>query len=173
MATSTAISLRAYSEDDFPILQATMGDPAMTTFLGGPESPEKLQQRHERYTKLIDSDSAQMYIILAGEQANPAGTAGYWEREHNGEQAWETGWSVLPAFQGQGIATQATQAIADLLRADGRRRYLYAYPRVDHAASNAVCRKAGFVLEGVEEYEWPKGNPIHCNIWRLDLAAPP
>lgn len=166
---NTEITLRPYSEGDFEILQSTMGDPQMTTFLGGPESAEKLRQRHERYVKLSDSQTAHMYIILV--EGAPAGTAGYWEREHNGEQAWETGWSVLPAFQGRGIATQANLAIIDLLRADGTRRWLYAYPRIDNAASNAVCRKAGYVLEGVEEYEWPKGNPIQCNIWRFDLRG--
>lgn len=171
MSLKISISLRPYGEDDFAVLQSTMGDPAMTTFLGGPESAEKLQARHARYVALQETDHDAMFVILAGPQQTPAGMVGYWEREHNGEQAWETGWSVLPAYQGQGIATQANFAIIDQLRVDGRRRSLYAYPRIDHAASNAVCRKAGFVLDGVEEYEWPKGNPIQCNIWRYDLRG--
>lgn len=164
------IHLRQYGEDDFEILKATLGDPTMTEYLGGPASEEALRTRHQRYVELVDSPSEGMYVILAGEDRTPAGAVGYWEREHEGEQGWETGWSVLPAFQNQGIATRATQMVIDLLRADGRRRYLYAYPTVENLPSNAVCRKTGFVLEGVGDYEYPAGNPIHCNIWRYDLT---
>jgi RimJ/RimL family protein N-acetyltransferase len=39
-------------------------------------------------------------------------------------------------------------------------------------ASNAICRKLGFELLGEEDFEYPPGNPIRCNDWRLDLATP-
>ncbi|MBX3049342.1 MAG: GNAT family N-acetyltransferase [Anaerolineales bacterium] len=171
MTPEPQIALRPYGEGDFELLQATLGDPEMTRFLGGPESAEKLQQRHERYLALRNSEWERMFVILAGAQRAAAGTIGYWEHEHQGEAAWETGWSVLPAFQQQGLATRATLAVIDLLRADGRRRSVYAFPTVENLASNAICRKAGFTLEGVSDYEYPKGNPIRCNIWRLDLQA--
>jgi RimJ/RimL family protein N-acetyltransferase len=48
---------------------------------------------------------------------------------------------------------------------------LYAYPSVDNAPSNAVCRKLGFMLLGVTDYEYPPGNVLRCNDWRLDLFA--
>lgn len=111
-----------------------------------------------------------MFAILAGEQQEPAGTIGYWEREHEGEAAWETGWAVLPAWQGHGLATTATLAIIAMLRAEGSRRWLFAYPTIDNAASNAVCRKAGFALLGTQQYEYPKGTWIQCNTWRAALA---
>jgi RimJ/RimL family protein N-acetyltransferase len=43
---------------------------------------------------------------------------------------------------------------------------------VDNQASNAICRKLGFELVDVEEYEYPKGsgNILRCNDWRLDLS---
>lgn len=169
MAVGFPIGLRPYGEGDLGLLQATLGDPEMTVYLGGPESAEKLRQRHERYLALRDSEWDRMFVILAGEQQLPAGTIGYWEHEHQGEADWETGWSVLPAFQRQGIATEATRAIIERLRADGRRRFLYAFPTLENLASNAICRKAGFSLEGVSDYEYPKGYPIQCNIWRVDL----
>ena len=58
---------------------------------------------------------------------------------------------------------------SSVARADGRHRYLHAYPKVAHAASNAICRKAGFTLLGEVDFEYPKGVPIRCNDWRYDL----
>jgi hypothetical protein len=42
---------------------------------------------------------------------------------------------------------------------------------VENAPSNAICRKLGFTLVNVSEYEYPKdsGNIMRCNDWRLDL----
>jgi len=42
---------------------------------------------------------------------------------------------------------------------------------VAHAASNAVCRKAGFELLGEVDFEYPKGTPIRSCDWRLDLRV--
>ncbi|UYN89642.1 MAG: GNAT family N-acetyltransferase, partial [Anaerolineales bacterium] len=162
-----------YREDDFEILQATLGVAEMTAYLGGPESEEKLRSRHARYVALPNTGHNAMYVILAGPQEQPAGTVGYWEHEHDGQQAWETGWAVVPAWQGHGIATQATLAAAALAHAQQRHRYFFAYPTVENLASNAVSRKAGFELLGTSAYEYPKGNPIICNVWRLDQQTLP
>jgi RimJ/RimL family protein N-acetyltransferase len=44
---------------------------------------------------------------------------------------------------------------------------------VDNAPSNAICRKLGFELVDVEEYEYPNGsgNILRCNDWRLELFS--
>jgi hypothetical protein len=43
------------------------------------------------------------------------------------------------------------------------------FPSVVNAPSNAICRKLGFTLLGEHEFEYPKGNFMQCNDWRLDL----
>ena len=80
---------------------------------------------------------------------------------------------MLPEFQGRGIATEATRQVIERCRAERKHRYLYAYLSVDNAASNAICRKLGFELVDVEEFEYPKGsgNILRCNDWRLELIA--
>ncbi len=166
-----AIELRRWSEQDLPLLERLMGDPAMTEHLGGPETPDKIRKRHARYLKPGSSGNDHMYAILAGTRRVPAGSIGYWEKEWQGQLVWETGWSVLPEFQGQGIATGATLAIVKLARADGRRQWLHAFPSVDNGASNAVCRKAGFTLNRPVEFEYPPGSFMQCNDWCLDLSA--
>jgi hypothetical protein len=46
-----------------------------------------------------------------------------------------------------------------------------AFPNVDNAPSNAICRKLGFELLGAFEFEFPKGQRLTCNDWRLDLRG--
>lgn len=81
------------------------------------------------------------------------------------------GWSVLPAFQGRGIAAAGTaQAIAGA-RSERTRRFLHAFPSVDNAPSNAICRKVGFTLVEPCDFEYPPGHIMRCNDWRLDLLT--
>ncbi|MCW2919778.1 MAG: N-acetyltransferase [Actinomycetia bacterium] len=97
------------------------------------------------------------------------GTIGYWERTWRDELVYETGWGVLPAFQDRGIATAAANAVTERARVQRRHRYLHAFPAVDHPASNAVCRKAGFTLLGGTDFEYPPGTIMLSNDWRLEL----
>jgi RimJ/RimL family protein N-acetyltransferase len=162
------VRLRPWTAADLHLLEATVGDAEMTRFLGGAESPEKILERHARYLRMGNEGVGRMLVILAGADAKPAGTHGYWKREHDGSTAWETGWFVLPEFQGRGIATRATQLMADLAWDDDSHRPIHAYPSVDNAASNAVCRKVGFRLIGAFDFEYPPGHRLRCNDWVLD-----
>jgi RimJ/RimL family protein N-acetyltransferase len=164
-----SVRLEPWGEGDLPLLQRLLGDPAMTEHLGGPESPEKLAERQKRY----ELPETQIFKIVDDATGEAVGSVGYWERESNGEQVYETGWSVLPEFQGRGFASAGTALVVELVRAEGKHRYLHAYPSVDNAPSNAICRKLGFELLGAEEFEYPKGNFMRCNEWRLDLFPDP
>ena len=76
---------------------------------------------------------------------------------------------MLPAFQGRGIAGTATSQAIALARSERKHRFLHAFPSVDNAPSNAICRKLGFTLVGEYEFEYPKGSFMQCNDWRIDL----
>jgi len=104
-------------------------------------------------------------ILVEGEIV---GTIGYWEKDWQGEQAYETGWSVFPEYQRRGIALEATLAIIEKAR-DGTRRTLHAFPHIDNAASNRICEKAGFRLLGPVKFEYPPGNFDPSNDWVLEL----
>jgi RimJ/RimL family protein N-acetyltransferase len=157
------LQLVPWSEDDLALLQQT-NTPEMTAQLGGPEPEDKLPGRHRRYLTLAVGG---MYRIEV--DGAVAGSIGYWETVWDGRPAFETGWAVLPAFQGRGVAVAAAMAVIDLARAEGRHPLLHAFPDVAHAASNAVCRKAGFTLAGECDFEYPKGHPKRCNDWRIAL----
>jgi RimJ/RimL family protein N-acetyltransferase len=165
------VRLEVWGADDLPLVQALMGDPAMTEHLGGPESPEKLADRQARYARTAHSGDDWMFKIVLEATGEAVGSVGYWPRTWRDEDVWETGWSVLPAFQGHGIASAATTQALAHARANGTRRYVHAFPSVDHPASNAICRKLGFTLLGPHDFEYPKGNLMRCNDWRLHLRV--
>ena len=165
------VGIRPWGEGDLGLLKRLMGDPAMTAHLGGPESREQIRERHERYCRVGGSGTGRMFAIVVGPERVAAGSVGYWEREWRGEVVWETGWSVLPEFQGQGVATRATAAVVEQARAEGKHRFIYAFPSVENGASNAICRKVGFTLLGEVEFEYPPGHLMRCNDWRLALGG--
>ncbi|SEO33032.1 GNAT family N-acetyltransferase [Actinacidiphila rubida] len=168
--TPAAVRLRPWSPDDLWLLRRTNA-PEMTEHLGGPESEQALLDRHARYQR-IGGDDGRMYAVLLEETGEVAGSIGFWGITWQDEPVFETGWGVLPEFQGRGVAVAAARAVTAQAAAQGTRRRLHAFPKVRHTASNAVCRKAGFALMGECDFEYPKGNPIRCNDWRTELDAP-
>src|SRR5690349_15281246 len=139
-----AVRIEPWGPDDLWLEKKLMGDPAMTTYLGGPESDEKMEARHAKFLELPVSGEGQVFKIVNAETGEALGSVGYWEREWHGEQVYEAGWSVLPAFQGRGIAREATRQAIDAAREERKHRYLHAYPLIENAPSNGVCRTLGF-----------------------------
>jgi RimJ/RimL family protein N-acetyltransferase len=165
------VRLEPWGEGDLPLLEKTVGDPEMMVYLGGAESAEKMAERQVKFEGLADSGTGRMFKIVDENTGEPVGSVGYWDKDWRDQQVYETGWFVLPAFQGRGIAVEATlQAIAEA-KSDGKHRYLHAFPSVENAPSNAICRKLGFTLLGAQEFEYPPGHFMQCNDWQLDLHA--
>jgi RimJ/RimL family protein N-acetyltransferase len=164
------ILLEPWGPGDFWLLEA-QNTPEMMEFIGGPETSEQLRNRQERYVKLTSTGPGCMFRVVLDGTGETAGSIGFWEREWKGEQVYETGWGVLPGFQGRGVAVAAAVAVAEHAKLSGRHRYLHAYPDVAHGASNAICRKAGFELLGEVSFEYPKGHWKTSNDWRFDLFA--
>lgn len=160
------IRLRPYGKDDFPLLERLLGDPKMMIYLGGPESHEQLLSRHQRYLK-----SEGCYTIEELASKKSIGWIGNWEVTKYDEQSWETGWNVLPEYQGKGFATEAINLLFEKLQDEKKFRYIYAFPNVNNGPSNALCRKTGFIFMEEERVEYPKGNFMQCNNWRYDLES--
>jgi len=161
----TDVRIEPWGPGDLGLLEQLVGDPAMMEHLGGPESAEKIAERQGRYEQ---PGSGMFKIVCDGESC---GSVGFWEREWRDRTVWEVGWSVIPAFQGRGIAVAATSLVLDRARAGDEHRFAHAFPAVDNPASNAICRRLGFTLLEACRFEYPPGNWMLCNDWQLDLAA--
>ncbi len=160
------ICIRPWSEQDFAVLERLMGDPAKA----GTGALDQARARHERYLRSGEtSRQGPMFAITLGPDGPTVGSIGYWQRLWQGEHLWETGWSVLPEFQGRGIAARAIELLAERARTLGRFRFLHAFPAADNEAANAICRTAGFELMGQIELNLPAGHTLCRNDWRLNL----
>jgi RimJ/RimL family protein N-acetyltransferase len=137
----------------------------MMVHLGGPETAEKIAERDVNYARSRDQ-----FRIVDEDTGEGVGWVGYWERDWNGEPVYEIGWSVVPAYQGRGVAGAAAGEAIAAARAERARRFVHAFPSTENAASNAVCRKLGFTLVGPCDFEHPPGTFMRCNDWRLDLV---
>ena len=160
------VHLEPWGPGELPLLEL-LNDPEMTKHVGGPETPEKVAERQSKYEP---ADSRQ-YRIVVEPDGESAGWVGYWEITWDGEQVWETGWAVLPSFQGRGVASSATAQLIELARAERLHRFVHAYPRVENVPSNAICRSLRFTLLGEVDFPARGGGTARCNDWRLDLEG--
>ena len=163
------VMLRPWSEDDLPILQSLLGDPEVMEHLGGPETPEQILRRHQRYLHIPADSLDHMFKIVWGPDSRGVGSIGYWKKSWRDQLVYETGWQVLPAYQGQGIASKAAQAVIEHARREPRFQYMHAFPSVNNMPSNAICRRLGFTLVETCQIEYPPGSSMLVNDWRLDL----
>jgi len=164
---SAAVHLERWSAGDHALLTALNGDEAQMAHVGGAETAAKIADRQARYA----ADPRQFRIVDDATGAG-AGWVGFWERAWRGATVYEIGWSVLPAFQGRGLASAATALAIAQARRTGRGAIaaVHAFPGVDNAPSNAVCRRVGFELvEADMTFEYPPGTMMVCNDWRLAL----
>ncbi|GAA1988613.1 GNAT family N-acetyltransferase [Kitasatospora viridis] len=164
------IRIEPWAETDLALLEL-INTEEMRRHVGGPETPEKLLIRHQRYLDFPGLGTGQMFRVVAGEDDTPVGSVGYHSREWQGERVFEMGWNVLPPFRGLGIAHRAALAGALAAARTGQHHWLHAFPSVDNAPSNAVCRRVGFALLGETDFEYPPGRFMRSNDWRLDLTA--
>jgi RimJ/RimL family protein N-acetyltransferase len=108
-------------------------------------------------------------VVTLGPDREAVGSVVYWAHPIRDEPALEIGWAVLPAFQGRGIATLATARCMEIAAAETDYRTIHAFPSVDNAASNAVCRKLGYEIVETSEFEYPVGHWMTCNDWSFEL----
>jgi RimJ/RimL family protein N-acetyltransferase len=171
------ITLRRWHDDDHPVAVRN-NSPELMTYLGGPETPEQVEARAAKYADGWRTRANSMFVITTDDPAVDGGVAGdpsavgvigYWPVEEDGEAVLEAGWTVF--VSGHGFATEGLRLLLDYAAAQTDRPAVHAYPRTDHEASNALCRRAGFQLLGEVDMEYPPGNPIRSNNWRYDLTA--
>ena len=122
------IRIEPWSDTDLELLRR-INAPEMKRYLGGPETEEQVVARHRRYLEI--DEKGQMFRIVLLPEDTPVGSVGFWEREWQGGTVYEMGWSVLPGFQGRGIAVAAVTAAAGLARAEHKHESVHAFPSVE------------------------------------------
>jgi RimJ/RimL family protein N-acetyltransferase len=147
-------------------------DPEVMRELGGPIDPAEVSTLHARRVEGIEAGNTWYFTIRLGSEGLPVGTICLWDDDHHDQRGGsETGWMILPGYQGRGIARAALRELVERARADGRWGDIHAYPNVTNDASNALARTAGFTLVGTVEVEF-RGHRLRCNDWVLHTTEP-
>lgn len=89
------VRIEPWGMGDLAVLRR-LNEPDMTKHVGGPETIDKVGERQRGYEK---PGSRQYAIVEPGGQH--IGWVGYWERTWRDREVWETGWAVIPDFQGR------------------------------------------------------------------------
>ena len=161
------IRIRPWAPGDLELLRRGNSE-AMTLHIGGPESEEEVQARHDRYLLLWRDGGARMFTIVR--EGVAVGGIGWWPTRWRDQDVCETGWFVVPDGQGQGVAAAAVQLVITDAREYAPARLLTAFPARTNSASNRLCEKSGFIPGGVEDFPF-RGTVLHVNAWTLNLDA--
>lgn len=167
------IELVPWSDADLWVVERFLSDPEMMSHLGGPQSREQILDAHSRYLDTGRSGTGAMFTVVAEPGSQVVGSIGYWDKPWREALVYETGWMIFPEYQRRGLGGEALALLIARVRLEHTRRFLHAFPDVGNVPSNALCRKAGFTNLGEFEFEYPRGRPLRCNDWQLDLWAAP
>lgn len=160
--------LAPYTDADLLLTRALETDPAVMAELGGPRSLEEIPRIHRR--RLNSVAGGDWWLTIHPDDDGPAaGAIGVWPTQWRGETIHETGWMVLPRFQGRGLAGAALAELVARVRADERFTALHAFPAMTNPASNALCRRAGFAVVEENAAVAYSGRPLLVRHWVLDV----
>ncbi|WP_061965248.1 GNAT family N-acetyltransferase [Demequina aurantiaca] len=162
------VELLPYAPEDLDLLRRA-NTPELMDQMGGVEDEAAVHRRHERYLLLPIGHLGQQFRVIIPGHPEGVGMVGYWVRTDIPERTLECGWSIEAQYRGRGIATIATTTMIQFLREGGETCLLHAYPRIDNAASNAVCRKAGFSLVGAVKDPSVGAGEIELNDYAMEL----
>jgi RimJ/RimL family protein N-acetyltransferase len=157
------VELRPYTDADLALTVALETDPEVMRELGGPRPRRALEAAHRRRV-----GDPWWFTIVEGAEALPVGNIGIWENELDGGVIHETGWMLLPAHHGRGLASAALAALLHRAREEPAFSELHAFPGVGNGPSNGLCAKFGFTALEEREFEF-SGRLLRCRHWVLSV----
>ena len=111
-----------------------------------PHVHEILLRQYERCPEQV---AWQRHVGLLRDGARPLliGSVGAFSHEETPDEC-EMGWSILPPYEGQGLATEAARGLIDVLRERTELRSVVAHTFPELIGSLRVMEKCGFRSDG-------------------------
>lgn len=167
--------LRPHRPSDAAWMQWTYSKPAVYRFLPyGPFTLEEATQKnYQRMAHTSLDENVGRLSLVFERQGAPIGTVTMWMTDSRHRIA-EIGWTVDPAFGGQGLATEAVTAVlAVVFEAHGLHRIV---ARIDprNTSSANLALRVGMTLEGqLRQDFWNRGEWTDTRIFGMLAAENP
>ena len=157
----TIAALEALIAGDRPMLETVTGARFPEPLAAPPLMDDALSHFRNVLLASPDNGSWGPYLLVLRECGEAVGSAGF-TGPPDATGTVTTGYSVYPAFQRQGIASEAAEALANwALTQPGVRRVRATIPP-EHVASQCVAARAGFHRTGLVEDD-PDEGPVE--VW--------
>jgi RimJ/RimL family protein N-acetyltransferase len=161
------LGFRHWSVADLPLALALWGDPEVTRFIGGPFSPEKIQERLQAEIELSAKYHIQYWPIFLLEKRQHAGCAGL--RPYCLEdRVLELGVHLLRTYWSQGLAEEASRAVIKFAFDNLTAKAFFAGHHPANSASRHIILKLGF-RPTHEEFYPPTG--LHHPSYVLETPS--
>jgi RimJ/RimL family protein N-acetyltransferase len=131
------MQLRDITLDDQALLEAIYCDPRMLVHLGDPMPREQVPAKLRSVVEGVQSGRDWYFVVMLDGSGQAAGAVCVWHSDFEGQPISEIGWTVLPDYQGQGLASRAVAAVLDKARVDKRWGTLHAFPATSNGPSRA------------------------------------
>ena len=160
MITTERITLRKFSKSDILALEKLFSDKQVMVFSDGMMTPPEVDAWLQARLKSYQQDDG--IWIFALELRSTKEMIGFCGLSHlrnvNGNREIEVGYRILPAFWGQGLATEAVLAVKEYAFSRLKLKRLTAMIDPANHQSIRVAQKAGMVYEReimMKGYEYP------------------
>jgi RimJ/RimL family protein N-acetyltransferase len=144
--TTDRLLLRELQMRDFDAYAANLADPAATTFMGGLRDRRTAWRSFAAQTGSWLLNGGGWWAVEQQEGGAVVGTVGAFFRE-TAETIVELGWSLYPAYWGQGFATEAAAAALRYAIDTHDARRVLAHIAAGNGASIAVSKHLGMRYE--------------------------
>lgn len=144
------LSFRLLQEDDFDSWMHLFKDESVARFLGLDPSLSKRELCQHWFDKVFhryENDLGGMNVLIDKKTAQFIGQTGLLVQSFEEGDRLEVGYSILPAYWGQGYASEASQKCRDYAFENNFAEELISVVHVDNIASEKVALKNGMQLE--------------------------
>jgi RimJ/RimL family protein N-acetyltransferase len=148
---SQRLGFRCWHSDDLPLAMKLWGDRKVSALLGGPFTPDQVRERLQLEIERMENHGIQYWPLFLLDGDCFAGCAGLrpWGDE---PRVYELGFHLRRDFWGQGLATEAAQAVTEYAFGALSAEALMAGHHPSNRASRKVLLKLGFVYVGMQLY---------------------
>ena len=140
---TSRLRLRRFCRDDLGDLAALMANPDFMRFSLGVQSREQTEVFLEKARTRDREGLPSQFALILGEENRLIGYCGFFAQTVDGIEEIEIGYRIDPACWGQGIATEAAQAVRDHAFNDLHLPRVISLIHPENIASRRVAEKNG------------------------------